>query len=131
MQVSSSSDRIRYGGMREPRKTEKTLNMKKSGNPRGRRSRPGELDINPIGNTISSKRSMEDARGKGCDCFRRPGEEVRHREGLAVCALGPRRGSGHHRRALRAGSEHGGAEALVAARRARGLHQPRGVTDIE
>ncbi len=44
----------------------------------------------PIGNTIRSNRNMEDARGQGRNRFRRSGEEVRHREGLAVRAVDPR-----------------------------------------
>ena len=62
------------------------------GGARRRRMRPyrRELDTSMIGNTIRSNSVMEDTRGQGCNRFRRSGEEVRHREGLAVRAVGPR-----------------------------------------
>ena len=47
--------------------------------------------------------------------FRGAGEEVRHREGLAVRPVGARRGTGDHRRPLRAGPAHRRAQAVGTA----------------
>ena len=57
--------------------------------------------------------------------------EVRHREGLPLHPVGRRRGTGHHRRPLRARPAHGRAQAVGAARRPRRVHQPRGHPHLE
>src|SRR5205823_3876196 len=67
------------------------------------------------------------------DRHRFPGirEQVRHREGDALHALGARRRAGHHQLVLRREPAYGGAQALAAAWRQGCLSQSRRLAHLE
>ena len=69
--------------------------------------------------------------GEGRNRLRRHGEEIRRREGNAVHPVGARGGAGDHQLVLRAGSAHGRAQAVAAARRARRLPESRCLAHLE
>ena len=101
---------------------------------------PADRDPAPEGGRVPGGRGLQAAqprnqpqprRMKNAHRLGRLREEVRHREGNALYALGARRGARHHQLVLRREPAHGRAQALGAARRQGRLPQPRRLAHLE